>query len=1376
MKIKQKRFAYYEPFGDLGDVEAVGLIAAEKDFDYGTPNLERPENLLFVASNADLNECLEVRIKWRPIAGKQLVTMVSQMTLVVENETLEFSQVETYKPTESHLKEGRYTQYGSGSSKLKLLVPQPYRRTRLVFNGHMRRRTDQSAVFVKLSCLAHPVTQLFDFLEQYDDACLRQVHAIKSPVRTVNQVISNLLLHDRHEQKVRLIGELTVFDHKSQSRHQKAVALYGFYARHFAQPSGENMDDERNISTRRLLAYMNNGQAFHLATRKFDLDEVDFGYTSFEIFPKIEPINKPFKLDWSQLEAGDKFSLEVSGQKQTFESSGQRKSGNWFQITTNGKPGWAWFSQADGMVDSPQELEAISRSREERERAIQAGEMLAPPLESDSTSNVAEAEASAPLVVGVDEDSCSNSQLVGSKAASLAQLVRFTQAKQATTTSYLVPFALVLTKHAHDLVVEENRELSEAIDELQQFVGSWDQLKPECLREKCKRLVDVAAEQSKFPDLIREQLWARLTKHYGTDKAGQLTFAVRSSSWGEDEDDMSAAGQLSTILNVKFDSNELARAVMACFASKFNYENIEYKRQHGLPLNLPMAVVVQGMISCQKAGVMFTCDPTTGDESLITITANYGLGESVVSAQADPDSITVRTNPFAVGTPQPASGEQTKNEQESLEIDKIAVGRKDVIIEGSGGKQSQDVDRTKCCLSNEEILRLAKCGLEIKRFFWSQRRDIEWGYLDGLLYLFQSRPVTGLESFTNEELLHELDRPGQAEVGFFTRANIGEVMPYAIKPLTLTYSVFVWNSIGARLFSKYDPEVVYVPQCSTEVFFEKYHMFFNLRCSMMLPMSDAERPVLAKSMEIGFFGREMGPQPDIIEASKGFVRPPNPLQKKRFWSHLPLKWMPFRTILREKYVFDRLRTEMRSLKERREPLKGTNRMLELYDQMRFLLRHVYNCWENHICVIMYASNNNMVLSAVLSKYIRDPVQLSAATNKFLAISPDVISAEIPARVEKMAKLIKAHGPDELQKFISMDDAEALEYLRSGSTSKELRQDFDKFLEMFGHRCYNEFELAEFAWRERPEMVVHMIRQNCLALAKAGSEPTEDQRATEPNSTKANGIDQHAEPETRAPQPAAPRPKTIDEVIESLGVEIAYKERMLIKYLLAPRCQKTLAMREQTKNMLVLYTDVLREASRMMAKEMQRQLRIPDKDLFYYLTLDELKPLIRAHQPAIVCQAAKRRQMFKRTFNELWKFDEIIRDMTPNHLKPTKELSEAIAEAPKLFGTPASSGRVQGKVCLIQGYNDIDRVQAGTILLTHSTDIAFSPVFPLISGIITEVGGLISHGAVVAREYGLPSVIGIPDVTRILQDGEEIILDADNGAIIRLSKKAVEASN
>ncbi|CAN7994634.1 unnamed protein product, partial [Ixodes pacificus] len=82
-----------------------------------------------------------------------------------------------------------------------------------------------------------------------------------------------------------------------------------------------------------------------------------------------------------------------------------------------------------------------------------------------------------------------------------------------------------------------------------------------------------------------------------------------------------------------------------CWASQFSFTSINYKRQYGQSMESPMAVVIQEMVNAEVAGVMFTCDPLTGNPAYITVTANYGLGESVVSASAEPDTYVLKRAP-----------------------------------------------------------------------------------------------------------------------------------------------------------------------------------------------------------------------------------------------------------------------------------------------------------------------------------------------------------------------------------------------------------------------------------------------------------------------------------------------------------------------------------------------------------------------------------------------------------------------------------------------------------------------------------------------------------------------------------------------------------
>jgi pyruvate,water dikinase len=104
-----------------------------------------------------------------------------------------------------------------------------------------------------------------------------------------------------------------------------------------------------------------------------------------------------------------------------------------------------------------------------------------------------------------------------------------------------------------------------------------------------------------------------------------------------------------------------------------------------------------------------------------------------------------------------------------------------------------------------------------------------------------------------------------------------------------------------------------------------------------------------------------------------------------------------------------------------------------------------------------------------------------------------------------------------------------------------------------------------------------------------------------------------------------------------------------------------------------------------------------------------------------------------------------------------------APAGALLGQPVSTGTVEGRARVVLDISQAD-LEPGDILVTRFTDPSWTPAFVAIAGLITEVGGLMTHGAVIAREYGLPAVVGIDDATRLIEDGRRIRLDGTDGYV------------
>ena len=110
------------------------------------------------------------------------------------------------------------------------------------------------------------------------------------------------------------------------------------------------------------------------------------------------------------------------------------------------------------------------------------------------------------------------------------------------------------------------------------------------------------------------------------------------------------------------------------------------------------------------------------------------------------------------------------------------------------------------------------------------------------------------------------------------------------------------------------------------------------------------------------------------------------------------------------------------------------------------------------------------------------------------------------------------------------------------------------------------------------------------------------------------------------------------------------------------------------------------------------------------------------------------------------------------------LVEDIKEASTLTGTPASSGKVRGRARLIQDVREAMHLTIGDILVTQATDPGWTPVFPLVSGVVLEIGGQLSHGAIVAREYAIPAVVNVQGAMQHIKDGQMIVVDGTNGRI------------
>jgi pyruvate,water dikinase len=301
---------------------------------------------------------------------------------------------------------------------------------------------------------------------------------------------------------------------------------------------------------------------------------------------------------------------------------------------------------------------------------------------------------------------------VGGKGGSLGELAR---------AGIAVPPGYVVTTAAFErflAALEQNAPVRGALAPLK----SYDlEAITDCSRELRRRI-----EEAELPRELLEEL--SLAHERLTGSSPEQPVAVRSSATCEDAEDASFAGLQDTYLWVRGVA-ETARRVRSCWASLYSVESISYRLTHGFPeQHVAMGVVVQTMVDAGTAGVMFTRSPTTGDRSVVTIEAAWGVGSAVVGGEVTPDR-------WVLGK---ITGEISAREISDKQIQHVAAAGSGVTTVAVNEER-----RRVACLTDEELQQLRALARRVEGHY-GRAQDIEWAIdrQSGAILLLQSRPET----------------------------------------------------------------------------------------------------------------------------------------------------------------------------------------------------------------------------------------------------------------------------------------------------------------------------------------------------------------------------------------------------------------------------------------------------------------------------------------------------------------------------------------------------------------------------------------------------------------------------------------------------------
>ncbi|SHG23709.1 rifamycin-inactivating phosphotransferase [Streptoalloteichus hindustanus] len=346
-------------------------------------------------------------------------------------------------------------------------------------------------------------------------------------------------------------------------------------------------------------------------------------------------------------------------------------------------------------------------------------------------------------------------------------------------------------------------------------------------------------------------------------------------------------------------------------------------------------------------------------------------------------------------------------------------------------------------------------------------------------------------------------------------------------------------------------------------------------------------------------------------------------------------------------------------------------------------------------------------------------------------APGNVTSEMGLALLDVADVIRPH-PEVVAFLRDVEDDDFLDELPKLAGGAEARHAIESYLDRYGMRCVGEIDITRPRWRERPATLVPVILDNIRNFEPGAAKRRFEQGRQEARKKTQEVLDrlrdlpdgEHKANETQ---------RMIDQVRTFIGYREYPKYDIVSRYFIYKRA-------------------LLAEAERLVRANV-----IPEKEDLFYLTFQELHDVVRSNQ--VDHQLVQQRKDAFRSYHALTP----PRVLTSDGEAITGAYRRDDVPAGALIGLPVSAGTIEGRARVILDMAQAD-LEPGDILVTSHTDPSWTPLFVGIAGLVTEVGGLMTHGAVIAREYGLPAVVGVVDATRLIPDGRRIRVHGSDGYV------------
>ncbi|EPX60933.1 Phosphoenolpyruvate synthase [Cystobacter fuscus DSM 2262] len=468
---------------------------------------------------------------------------------------------------------------------------------------------------------------------------------------------------------------------------------------------------------------------------------------------------------------------------------------------------------------------------------------------------------------------------------------------------------------------------------------------------------------------------------------------------------------------------------------------------------------------------------------------------------------------------------------------------------------------------------------------------------------------------------------------------------------------------------------------------------------------------------------------DFIEPAPAAPPAPGPAQGKPGMSpagaHPPIDDDP--AIVAD--LIARSQTSIEALKRNIQTKSGTELLDFILEDIQHLRQSLLE--PRSFSVIMAGMNASSWINEKMMAWLGE----KNAADTLSQSVPNNITSEMGLALLDVADAIRPH-PEVVEYLRTAKDEGFLEGLARLEGGQAAHDAISAYLDKFGMRCVGEIDVTRTRWRERPTTLVPLILGNIKAF-----EPGASSRKFEQGRQEAS----------KKEQELLARLKQLPDGEQKAGEA----QRMI------SRLRNFIGYREYPKYFIVNHYFLCKQALLKEADRLVQAHVIHEKEDIYYLTFQELREVVRTNQ--LDGQIVSRRKDEHERYRKLTP----PRVITSDGEIVAGAYKRADLPAGAIVGLPVSSGVVEGRARVLLDMADAD-LEAGDILVTSFTDPSWTPLFVSIKGLVTEVGGLMTHGAVIAREYGLPAVVGVEQATRLIQDGQRIRVHGTEGYVEILS--------